>query len=99
MARARRTASLAAGARHHQAGGGQNAVAMGALRPPSLTSTAAPKSSAVTIRLLHDAQETIMSSRFLRNWKNSTPSRRRRTSMSREVSISPTISAILEGRK
>jgi hypothetical protein len=26
-------------------------------------------------------QETIMSSRFLRNWKNSTPSRKRRTSM------------------
>ena len=44
-------------------------------------------------------QETIMSSRVRRNWKNSTPSRSLRTSMSREVSISPTISAIFDGRK
>ena len=44
-------------------------------------------------------QETIMSSRVRRNWKNSMPSRRRRTSMSLDVSISPTISAILDGRK
>src|ERR1700758_4645199 len=36
----------------------------------------------------HDGYETIMSSRFLRNWKNSTPSLRRLTSISREVSIS-----------
>ena len=43
--------------------------------------------------------ETIMSSRVRRNWKNSTPSRRRRTSMSRLVSISLTISMIFDGRK
>src|SRR5690348_15193697 len=43
--------------------------------------------------------ETIASSRVRRNWKNSTPSRRRRRIISGEVSISPTMAAIFEGRK
>ena len=39
------------------------------------------------------------SSRLRRNWKNSTPSRRRRFIISGDVIISPTIEAILDGRK
>ena len=86
------------GARHHQAGGGQNAVAMGAF-DRLIDFDGGAEIVGGDDELFHRAQETIMSSRFLRNWKNSTPSRRRRTSMSREVSISLTISMILEGRK
>ena len=86
----------AAGRRHHQAGGGQDAVAMS-----DLDRFIDLRRGAEVIRGDDQlaGQDTIMSSRVRRNWKNSTPSRKRRTNMSREVSISPTISAIFEGRK
>ena len=85
---------------NHQAGGGKDAVGVGIehrvfdfARGAEVIGGDDKVSSTIL------SYETIMSSRLRRNWKNSTPSRRRRTSMSRLVSISLTISAILEGRK
>ena len=81
--------------RHHQARGSEDTFLVGAFdRVVDL------ECGAEIVRGDNQLfQETIMSSRVCRNWKNSTPSRNRRTSIEREVSISPTISAIFEGRK
>ena len=100
--------------RDHQAGGGEYAFLVGAFdrvvdrerrseivrRDNQLLFIAARICRKTGAHLFGPrGQETIMSSRVRRNWKNSTPSRSRRTSISQDVSISPTISAIFEGRK
>ena len=97
IAFARVTASRRCRRRDHQAGSRQNPFAMG-----QLDRVVDFAGGAEIVRGDDQALqklETIMSSRVRRNWKNSTPSRKRRTIISRDVSISPTISAIFEGRK
>ena len=79
---------------HHQACGRQDAIAVGDFHRFV--------DFACRVEIIGGDDEFLQaacSRRSLRSWKNSTPSRKRLTSMSREVSISPTISAILEGRK
>ena len=83
--------------RDHQAGGGENTLAMRALdRVVDLDGGAEiVRGDDQSLR----GRQAACSLRSLRNWKNSTPSRRRRFIMSVERNISPTMEAILPGRK
>ena len=78
----------------HQAGGAQNAVPMGLL--DGLVHFGR---EAEIIGRDDQPLQTIASSRWRRNWKNSTPSRSRRFIISGLRIISPTMEAIFEGRK
>ena len=82
------------GARHHQAGGGQNAMAMGALHRFVYL-----RRRAEIVGGYNQALQAACWRRSFRKWKNSTPSRNRRFIMSGWVTISLTMEPILLGRK
>ena len=91
--RARATASAAAGARDHQAGGRQNAV------PVRLLDRLVDGGIEPEIVGADDQAPQLAISRLRRNWKNSTPSRSRRRIISGLLIISATSEAILPRRK
>lgn len=77
----------------HQAGAGENSV------PVRPFDRLVDRGVEPEIVGADDQSLQLAALRSRRNWKNSTPSRRRRTSICRSRAISPTIEAIFPARK